>query len=151
MYSKPDIAHSLIVRASVLRNPVQSCTTLPSQNFPCQILPAKSYLPNPLCQILPAKSSLPNPTCWVLAMQIWKALLLVATIFCVTALYYFKNLSTFIPLDPSLIRITNTSVDRACPIRNFVLVKTHKTGGSTLANIMMRYTENNRLNILLSR
>ena len=38
-----------------------------------------------------------------------------------------------------------------CPLRNFVFVKTHKTGSSTMSNILLRYAENNKLNQLMGR
>ena len=35
------------------------------------------------------------------------------------------------------------------PINNFVFVKTHKTGSTTLTNVLLRYTETHGLNVLL--
>ena len=37
------------------------------------------------------------------------------------------------------------------PLKNFVFVKTHKTGSSTMSNILLRYAENKKLNQLMGR
>ena len=42
-------------------------------------------------------------------------------------------------------------VEDICPLKNFVFVKTHKTGSSTMSNILLRYAENNKLNQLMGR
>ena len=46
---------------------------------------------------------------------------------------------------------TKTNEDELCPLRNFVFVKTHKTGSSTMSNILLRYSENHKLNQLMGR
>ena len=45
----------------------------------------------------------------------------------------------------------NSTHDELCPLRNFVFVKTHKTGSSTMSNILLRYSENHKLNQLIGR
>lgn len=42
-------------------------------------------------------------------------------------------------------------VEDICPLKNFVFVKTHKTGSSTMSNILLRHAENNKLNQLMGR
>ena len=46
---------------------------------------------------------------------------------------------------------TLSKVQNMCPLKNFVFVKTHKTGSSTMSNILLRYAENNKLNQLMGR
>ena len=49
-----------------------------------------------------------------------------------------------------LLQNTSRVADPECPMRNFAFIKTHKTGSTTVTNMLLRYTENNNLNLIMS-